>query len=88
MVFNILDEIDNNSSILNVYSSRTGNKIYVKNIMLDYLRIIEAGLNGNKLAEVWSIAHHFYLPSLKYVVNSTLDRMFLECVFQKLYYPY
>ena len=34
---------------------------------------INTGLDWNKLAQVWNIARCFYLSSLRYAVNSTLD---------------
>ena len=39
---------------------------------------INTGLDWNKLAQVWNIARCFYLSSLRYAVNSTLDRRFLS----------
>ena len=37
------------------------------------------GLDGNKLAQLWDIAHHFYLPCLRCIMNSTIDRTFQSC---------
>ena len=31
------------------------------------------GLDGNKLVQVWNIAHHFYLSSFRRAVKSTLE---------------
>ena len=33
------------------------------------------GLDGNKLSQVWTIAHQFYLPFLRCAVNSTVNRI-------------
>ena len=43
---------------------------------VSYACIYVSGLDGNKLAEVWNIARHFYLSSLKCAMNSRVDRTF------------
>lgn len=35
------------------------------------------GLDGNKLMQMWNIAHEFYMSPFRHVVNSILKRMFL-----------
>ena len=42
------------------------------------LEVAFAGLDGNKLEQVWDITHHFYLRYFKCVVNSALDRTFFS----------
>lgn len=46
------------------------------------------GLNRPGWAQVWNIACHFYLPSLRCAVTSWFDRMLLGHALRKLYYPY
>ena len=41
------------------------------------------GLVGNKLAQLFDIAHHFYLSCFRCVMNSTLDRPFLSSCTKK-----
>ena len=45
---------------------------------------IIAGLDGNKLVEVWNIACHIYLCCFRRVVNSTLNRTTFRIALQKL----
>ena len=44
--------------------------------MKKLLKFTFSGLGGNELTQVWNIAHHFYVPFLKRVVNSTCSRLF------------
>ena len=34
------------------------------------------GPDGNKLAQVWKIAHHLHLSCFRHAINVTLDRTF------------
>ena len=60
------------------------NAIYVDNSNL-YSECDQssAGLDGNKLAQVWNIARRFCLSPFRRLVNFTLDRTFLrvQCKF-------
>ena len=58
--YNIFDEIDNKCSELNEYNPRVSNKIDTKNVMLEYLKIVEDRLNDM-----------FSFPSIIRTINNT-----------------
>ena len=60
-------------SKLAVYNNKMKNWLIPENV---------AGLNGNKLIQVRKTGCHFYLPSFRRAVNSTLERMLLDVPYQ------